>query len=260
MKLFSNIKLPIFKGYVIAFFWISIILTLMAFVDKRQKNKVCQKVNIRIDNEYDNYFIENDDIQALMTKNQHENLINNIHEFINLKELEKRIKAYGFVEQAVVSKDLNGNIDVYVVQYQPLVRLGITGSEDKYISSTGKILPISDRFTSRSMVLTGAYTNLLAQRDWKNDNLRSKYFEFVKKIISDEYLTALIPQVEVNWMGEIIIYPQVGKQKIEFGKPVDIDVKFAKIVAFYKKIIPVKGWNAYEKVIVKYRNQIICEE
>lgn len=255
-----KLKLPRFKGYVIAFFWIAVIASLMAFVDKRQKDKVCQKVNVKIDNEYDNYFIESDDVQNLMTKNQRENLINNIHEFINLKELEKRIKAHGFVEKVVVSKDLKGNVDVYVVQYQPLVRLGIAGAEDKYVSSNGKILPISDRFTARTMVLTGAYTSLLAQRDWKKDSLRSKYFEFVNKITSNEYLAPLLPQADINWKGEIIIYPQVGKQTIDFGKPVDLDVKFAKILAFYKKIVPAKGWNAYKKITVKYKNQIICEE
>ncbi|TAH28569.1 MAG: hypothetical protein EAZ06_09690 [Cytophagales bacterium] len=254
-------KFPSFKikTSVLALFWVLIIFSLMAFVHKRQQNKICQKVNVSIDNEYNNYFIENEDVQNLMTRNEKENLINNIHEFINLKELEKRIKSHGFVEKVVVSKDLKGQISVDVIQYQPLVRLAISGQADVYVSSTGKILPMSNRFTARCMVLSGAYNSLLAQKDWKKDSLRSHYFNFVQRITNDDFLSPLLPQADINWKGEIFIYPQVGKQVIDFGNPTELDIKFAKIQLLYKKIIPTKGWNKYSFVSVKYKDQIICE-
>ncbi len=256
-----KIQFPKFKikSSVIALFWVITIFSLMAFVHKRQQNKICQKVNISIENDYDNYFIENIDVQNLMTKNENENLINNIHAFITLKTLEKRIKSHGFVEKVVVCKDLAGSIDVEVVQYQPLVRLGVPGNEDAYVSSSGKILPMSNRFTARCMVLTGAFTSLLAQKDWTKDSIRTPYFDFVKRINNDEFLSTLMPQADINWKGEIFIYPQLGKQVIEFGKPTELDIKFAKLQSFYKKIIPSKGWNAYSFVSLKYKNQIICE-
>lgn len=245
------------KTSVIAIFWVIAIFSLMAFVHKRQQNKICQKVNVNIDNEYDNYFIENEDVQNLMAKN--DQIINNVHAFITLKVLENRIKSHGFVEKVVVSKDLSGGIDVDVVQYQPLVRLAIPGQTDAYLSSGGKILPMSSRFTARCMVLTGAFTTLLAQKDWQKDSLRTPYFNFVKKIAADEFLSSLLPQSDINWKGEIIIYPQVGKQVIDFGKPTDLDIKFAKLQMLYKKIIPAKGWNTYTYISLKYKNQIICE-
>ena len=35
--------------------------------------------------------------------------------------------------------------------------------------------------------------------------------------------------------------------------------KLKRLKIFYKQILPSKGWNSYEKVSVKYKNQIVCE-
>ena len=58
----------------------------------------------------------------------------------------------------------------------------------------------------------------------------------------------------------IIIHPQLSKQKIIFGYPVDLDEKFNKIMLFYKRIAPLKGWNTYKTVNVKFKNQIVCDK
>ena len=67
-------------------------------------------------------------------------------------------------------------------------------------------------------------------------------------------------RTKYDWKdGEVELYPQVTKQKIEFGKPKDFEEKFSKLMTFYKEILPSKGWNYYERVNVKFKDQIICE-
>jgi cell division protein FtsQ len=65
--------------------------------------------------------------------------------------------------------------------------------------------------------------------------------------------------LEIDKNGDIKMYQQVGNQVIEFGDAEDIEEKFNKISLFYEEIIPSKGWNAYSRVNVKYKDQIICE-
>jgi cell division protein FtsQ len=55
------------------------------------------------------------------------------------------------------------------------------------------------------------------------------------------------------------MFPQVGGQLIEFGKPENLELKFKKLRIFYKEILPEKGWNAYERVNLEYEGQIIAE-
>jgi cell division protein FtsQ len=255
----KRFQLPKFKNRTVAIFWIIFILITMAFVDKRQSERVCQKVTVKIDNEYNNYFIEDRDVMRLMTVNEKENLINNIHQFIDLKILEKRVKEHGFVDKVIVSKDLKGNIFVKVRQYQPLVRLALGNGTGRYVSSKGKILPLSERFTARVMVLEGSFNGILAKKDWSKDSLRTPYLNLVKEIEKDEFLKTMVASMSINWKGEIKIFPQIGKQEIEFGKPDNIDTKLLALKAFYRKIVPVKGWNEYSKVNLKFDDQMICE-
>ena len=44
---------------------------------------------------------------------------------------------------------------------------------------------------------------------------------------------------------------------IPLNKPLGPDVSEVKI--FYKDILPAKGWNSYETVSVKFKDQIVCE-
>ncbi len=70
---------------------------------------------------------------------------------------------------------------------------------------------------------------------------------------------AQIAQAEIAKDGDITLYPQIGRQTIDFGQPENIEDKFKRLDIFFKKILPVKGWNYYQKVSIKYNNQIVCE-
>jgi cell division protein FtsQ len=248
-----------FRNSILVIFWFVAICMLMAYVDRRQSEKICQKVLIEVDNEFENYFIDDKDVNSLMTVQEKENLINNMNQFVDLRTLEKRVKKHGFVEKISVFRDLKGNIKAKVNQYKPILRLALGNGQGRYVSSNGKILPLSERYTARVLVFNGNYNALLAKEDWDRDSLRLPYFQFVKAVEEDPFLQAMVASVGVNNGGELTIYPQIGKQIIEFGIPENLDVKFAMLKAFYTQIIPAKGWNNYVNVSLKFENQIVCE-
>ena len=65
--------------------------------------------------------------------------------------------------------------------------------------------------------------------------------------------------ITLDKKGNIKMYTQVSKQVVEFGRPEEIEEKFKKLKIFYKEILPAKGWNSYDKVSVKFKDQIVCE-
>jgi cell division protein FtsQ len=83
--------------------------------------------------------------------------------------------------------------------------------------------------------------------------------ELLKFIESSTFWKAQIAQLHIDASGNIKMYQQVGKQVIDFGKPEMIESKFRKIEIFYEEIMPTKGWNTYNRVSVKFKNQIVCE-
>ena len=78
-------------------------------------------------------------------------------------------------------------------------------------------------------------------------------------IDEDEFWRAQIAGVIVEKDGDIRMLPQVTKQNVHFGQPEDLDEKFMKLKVFYKEILPNKGWNTYQTVNLKFKNQIVCE-
>ena len=148
---------------------------------------------------------------------------------------------------------------VNVLLRRPIARVIQFDGPDAYIAEDGAILPVSDKFSSRVLLVGGANTKeILSTGNLVNsdyDNL----FNLVNFIKADKFWTAQIAQVEFLKNGEVKLLPQVTKQYIEFGDLNMIENKFDRLKIFYKEILPRKGWNTYSRVNVKYRDQIICE-
>jgi cell division protein FtsQ len=65
--------------------------------------------------------------------------------------------------------------------------------------------------------------------------------------------------LDIDRSGRIDIFPQVTGQRVEFGKPENIEMKFKKLMIFYKEILPARGWTRYERVNLEYEGQVIAE-
>jgi cell division protein FtsQ len=54
------------------------------------------------------------------------------------------------------------------------------------------------------------------------------------------------------------LVPRVGSQKIVFGNGDDLESKFKNLLVFYKKAIPLVGWDTYSTINLKFKGQIVC--
>ncbi len=219
-----------------------------------------EKTDVYVEQAYDNYFIDEKDVMALMTKDGQEVLEEEAFKKLSFKELERRIKQNLFVEDVEVYRDVKGMLYAKVEQRKPIARIARSQGKDFYLDSKGNIFPISDKFTARVLIMDGAFTNKLLSKGFKKVPDNKPYLEFVKRIEADKFLSAQIHQVSIDWLGRINMYQQVGSQVIEFGYPDEnLDKKFKKIEVFYNRILPTKGWNAFKRVNLNFENQIICE-
>ena len=179
---------------------------------------------------------------------------------INFNDLEKKIKSNPHIKKVTLYKDLTGNLNVIVNQFQPIARIIHKNKSKKYFDIDGEIFPTSLGYSHRVLLIF-----LTSKINFLNNNLNNTEFgvdllNMVKYIESDKFLSKLVSEIEVDNFKNIIIRPQISKQKIIFGYPDDLVNKFRKIKIFYEDIAPAKGWNTYSSVNVKYRNQIICDK
>lgn len=253
MGLNSKIKSLIFAGCSII-----TIGSLAGFASSRQNEKTCKKVSINIDNEYNNYFIGDREIKNLLTLDGKHKLEGLANKNIDLKSLEKRIKANKFVEDVEVYQGLDGNIKVKVKQNRPIARI-IQANQDVYIDVEGQILPLSDRYTARVIPITKSALLKPLNQEFFQDSTGQAYLSLLQFIENDAFWKAQLTQMHIDGKGKVSFLPQVGDHTIEFGKPVNPEQKFKKLMIFYKEVLPVMGWDKYKRVNVEYEDQIICE-
>jgi cell division protein FtsQ len=129
------------------------------------------------------------------------------------------------------------------------------GKPDFYVDSTGKIMPVLEKYTARVLLITRESDKQLP--DFKKYD--RELLNVIKFIYHDKFLKAQITQLEINQKEEVLLYPQVGNQIIQLGKLDNWEDKFKRLKAFYQRILPLKGWAAYKKINLEFNNQIICE-
>lgn len=233
-------------------------LSLFAFASHRQNLRLCKKIDVRIEQEAKVRFLNDADVMRALGSDTLAPQTGVQIEQLNLKDLEDRIKANHYVHRAQVWKDLAGHLHVDLAQEEPVARVVQLG-RDNYVTAEGKIIPATDKFAARVLVLDGPGARNLVFNDLKHNASQASLLALLRHLYADPFWRAMIAEISMDSQGELVFHPQLGKQTIIFGSPENYELKLAKITAFYDKILPSKGWSRYSTVNVKFQNQIVCE-
>ena len=236
-----------------------VVLGSIGLVEKQYGERVCTSINVEIDNQFENYFINESDIVDLITDGGDNRIVGASFDDLNLKTIEDELLATKFIQNAEVYKDLEGSLEISINQSRPIARLTSNKMNDRYISNKGEVLPLSTRYTARVVLIDGSFADNAKLYDLNETQSNSQLMELLKFIEKDAFWKAQIAQLNIDKKGNIKMYTQVSKQVVLFGKPADIEQKFKRLKIFYKDILPAKGWNSYNSVSVKFKDQIVCE-
>ena len=232
---------------------------LIAFVEKKKENRVITGVDISIENNGECCFLTESNIEAIVTHNGRYPLDSELVDNMDMKSIENRLKKDKFVESAQVFRDLKGNLNISVRQNVATARL-LLKDTSFYLGSRGNLLPQSNRYTARVTLVSGKgikhYINL---DSLEAEEVDTTFNRMIQYIYQDEFLSKQIAQIDIEKNGDIKLYMQMSKQTVEFGKPESYKDKFERLKIFYGKLLPSEGYNTYEKVSVKFKDQIVCE-
>jgi cell division protein FtsQ len=232
---------------------------IIAFTERKQGDVSIKDITIKIDNLQENHFLDESDIISLMQLSK-ENLTGTRIDRINLKGIEKKITRQPFIKNAELYSDLKGNLVVRAALRRPIARIVRNDGPDGYIAEDGTLMPVSEKFTSRVILLSGQYIPQLLQQDnMLATEETKKILDLIHMIRANEFWNAQIAQLDIDHKTNVTLFPQVGDERIEFGKPENLEVKLKKLMIFYKEILPRKGWNKYKRVNLEYEGQIITE-
>jgi len=173
---------------------------------------------------------------------------------INADEIESEVEKHNTIEKAdafkVIIRDTTGYrgvLGIKVKYRDPLLRV-ISSQGSYYLDKYGHRFPTSIYYSSNVLVATGNVSE---------DFAREQLLPLARFISDNDFWKAQIKQIHVSGHEELVLTPLVGDQLIEFGSAGNFREKFRNLMAFYEQVLSDSNWNKYERISVKYKNQII---
>jgi len=193
--------------------------------------------------------------------------------WINIRQIENSIKMQAYVEKVHIYESLDGYIFIDVKQREPILRIINCKYETFYVDGSGRLLPPNPFYPARVLVANGNISHsYIANRNFRietpmtgdtlgpADTLLLDLYKLALYINRDRFLKAEIDQIFVTPSSEFELVPKVGNHIIMLGRADDLDGKFKKLLAFYKQGLNIIGWNKYNYINIKYKNQVVCSK
>jgi cell division protein FtsQ len=234
-----------------------VLVGFIGFVEKRSMEKTFQGLDIQIKAVSGLYFVEEKEIASIVSSGFPQLKPGLLLKEIPLAEIENRLEGHPFIKHVDATLGQKGILRVSMQQHEPIARIARPLAADGYITTEGLIIPTSPSYTSRVLILEGEYVEKLMDKGSLDQ--MPELMPLIEFIVRDEFWSAQVTELEIRKRNDIRIHQQVGKQVIEFGDAKDFESKFKRIEVLYKEILPRKGWNAYDRISVKFKNQIVCE-
>lgn len=167
---------------------------------------------------------------------------------INLDSIEKTINRSEYIENAECLLMKNGDVHIYASQLIPALRVFSKG-QSFYINRDGKKMHTKSNIYTDVPVVYGNF----------NDPAEALVvLPIVRYVNSDASLAQLVTMYSVKDNRNIFLIPSIYGHVVNFGDTTNIENKFAKLSQFYREVMPVKGWNTYDTISLKWNHQVVA--
>lgn len=233
--------------------------------DKRAETK-CKDIRIEIPDGENYRFFDNKDVERILGGNSL-NLKGYTIGEINTRKIEEIFMKSSYVKKVEIYSTIDGVITIKIRQRIPVVRIITTGGATYYIDKDGYILPASTKFAPHILVASGDFNmgNQLRESMCLNKVEDKEFYKswydvlaIAKYINGVDFLKAQIVQLYLNSKKVFELIPRVGAHQIILGDSSELEHKFFKLEVFYKEGLKKEGWNKYQKIDLRFKNQVIC--
>jgi hypothetical protein len=247
--------------------WIPLLLGLFSFIgmlswaEDWYASKRTQKMAIGIQNQASFKLVKVKDVKDLLDGHLPANFSQYTLQNLPLREMESLLEKQAFIANAEIFTHMDGKIAVQIEQRTPLVRIINSDQNSFYLDQSGKRMPFSPAYKKPLITATGHIK--ANRRESLNQAMKrnlTNIYQVSRHIKADSFLTALTGQLYLNKDHDIQLIPRIGEQTIVVGQARNLPARFAKLKAFYRKVLPHEGWYTYDKINLKYHKQIVAKK
>ena len=167
---------------------------------------------------------------------------------INASEIEEALRLSPYLENADIVKCQDGKVLIRVSQLVPVFRV-FDGGSSYYVNRAGKHMSATNYYHSDVPVVQGHFT-----RKFPPTHL----LPLIDYVENDSLLHSLVTMYIVRDTNNIILVPSISGHVVNIGNVSGLDNKFAKLLLFYREVMPKRGWNTFDTISVKWDHQIVA--
>ena len=186
---------------------------------------------------------------------------------VDKKGIARMLKRHPYILYAETKMTTGGKLTVKVRQHNPVLRMFYQDNE-YYISRQGTCMPLSAKHYCDILVgsterqePTLRHTTALHLADTANHNQPESLLKLwtVASYISDNpRYHGVFDQTAISENGDIYLIPKLGDIAVVIGDTTILEEKFNNLWAFFDHGISQVGWDAYSKINLKYKGQVVC--
>ncbi len=235
-------------------FLIIFVIGTLAFTSIESRNIMCTDIEVVFDKD-EAINIDKERLVKLVKATDRKIFSKTLNE-INSEIFEGEIEKIPAVLRADVYKLMvnekgayKGVLVVKVKHREPVMRV-ITSNGSYYLDKFGVRIPVSSSYTTNVLVASGSISEKFAIE---------KLLPFVLYVEDDDFWNAQIEQIFVQEDGDVLLTPLVGGHTIELGEVDNYREKLHVMSEFYKQVLAKNNWDKYEKISLKYNNQVVAK-
>jgi cell division protein FtsQ len=243
-------------------------LAMVGFAEIKRKATPVKVLDIRISQHDSDFFITPTEIRKLIQQQQGDVVGKEMNQ-VSVPKMEDMMNSNPFIAAAQVYATIDGNLEVRVTQKKPIVRIINSDDESYYLDSTGTLMPLSNDYTAKVLVVNGSLNEPYAmysgktvkqmEHDTSMRTMLPAIYKLASYISHNTFWSSQITQVYVDTAKDFCLVPRVGNQKIIFGDITDMEQKFKRLWVLYHDGLNATGrWNDYTIINLKFKHQIVC--
>ncbi|MFH1161257.1 MAG: hypothetical protein V1733_09975 [bacterium] len=243
---------------------------LLGFADYEQNGTVCRNLFIKMNYGQADMLVTEAEIDSLILISSGK-IVGKPLWAINTECIERSVSVQPYVSGVHVYETFSGDVIVHVSQRQPVLRVISESNYNVYIGDQGVLFPINPDYPARVLIASGTIPDSSFHNMPKgveqmlidsigHSPVLADLFRIALFVSNDPFFKAQIDQIYVNRNGEYELIPKVGDHVILLGKADDLGDKFQRLFVFYRKGLNQVGWNKYNYINIKYKNQVVCSK
>ncbi|WP_417265539.1 cell division protein FtsQ/DivIB [Brumimicrobium sp.] len=191
---------------------------------------------------------------------------------LKIQEIEAYLENMNEVLTADVYTNLDDQWHIDVKTRRPIARVIANGVDDFYIDNEFQLMRLSPYAKPKILAFTGLEQLISVEMGYdeiiNNDSLKTKskmdqIYRISSYVCNDAFYNAQIVQVHYTKKDGFVLIPRVGEHRIIFGAAESdemVEDKFRKLSTFYDEVIPYEGWNRYESINLRFKDQIVAKK